>query len=239
MKISLVSYLNSYPFHYGLQQAAEGSWDSLRIVPPAQCAIDFMEGRSDVALVPVGALPFIPSHEILEPYCIAADGVVKSVLLVSRIHLSEIREVTSDADSRSSNALVQWFFSEQLDQPMTMLPSDVESEARVVIGDKAFALAGEYPYVYDLAEEWKKGTGLPFVFAVWIYRPGLEASSLQKLNEALQYGISHKEEALQQMGTSGLTFEKALSYLNDNIIYRMDETAKQGMQLFLKQLNKH
>ncbi len=234
MKISLVSYLNSYPFHYGLQQAAEGSWDSLRIVPPAQCAIDFMEGCSDVALVPVGALPFIPSYEILEPYCIAADGVVKSVLLVSRVHLSAIREVTSDADSRSSNALVQWFFREQLNRPLTMLPSDVASDSRVVIGDKAFALAGEYPYVYDLAEEWKKGTGLPFVFAVWIYRPGLEASSLQKLNEALQHGISHKEEALQQLGTSGLTFEKALLYLNQNIVYTMDDDARKAIEKFME-----
>jgi chorismate dehydratase len=62
-----------------------------------------------------------------------------------------------------------------------------EHEAVLVIGDGALLLRarGNYPVVLDLGEEWKRWTGLPFVFAVWAARRDTDRVLVRDVHRAL------------------------------------------------------
>ena len=162
MKISLVSYLNSYPYHYGLINAASGLYSELNIVNPAVCARHFIEGKSDVALVPVGALVNLSKYQTVLPYCISANGIVRSVLLLSNKDLKDIKNISPDSHSLSSNLLLKILCHKHWNiHPAFIRHDDNSADARVVIGDKAFDLQKEYKYSLIYAE-WKAMTGLSF-----------------------------------------------------------------------------
>ncbi len=232
MKISLVSYLNSYPFHYGLIQAPRGLYSRLEVVNPAQCAKNFDNEVSDVALVPVGALDSLKNYKIVEPFCIAANGPVRSVLLLSHKPIAKIKTIAPDTDSRSSNMLTKILCNNHWNINAEFVPHELESDAVVAIGDKAFKMAADYKYSFDLSDEWTKMTGLPFVFAVWISRVGMDESKLPNLNRALNFGVTFASEAINHFGTAGLTMPDAMSYVKRNISYRMTDVAKEGMEKF-------
>ena len=233
LHISLVSYLNSYPFHYGLLNSDNKGLSSPVIVPPAVCAENFKSGLSDIALVPVGALPELGTYKIIEPFCIAAAGEVRSVFLQSQKPLHEISTISMDSDSRSSNLLTKILCKEVWNIDPEFI-NEQEADARVIIGDRALQNASAYPYRFDLAEEWKKKFGLPFVFAVWIAKESVNPSIISDLNMALEYGIGNIEKAIEQFGSAGIDPEEACQYLNENIVFRMDTDAKEAIELFLR-----
>jgi len=234
MNISLVSYLNSFPYHFGLLNADDGLYSQLSIVPPAQCAKNFADGLSDVALVPVGALNELDNFQLIKPFCISADGPVRSVLLLSNRPLLDIKHISPDSHSRSSNLLLKILCHNHWNiHPAFVKHDDASADARIAIGDKAFELQKSYKYSFDLSEAWKEMTGLPFVFAVWIARTEVSEESLKGLKAALEIGIQDPAAAVRHLGSAGLSFDDAVSYLTGNINYRMNPAAEEGMKLFL------
>lgn len=234
MKISLVSYLNSFPYHFGLLNAVDGLYSQLDIVNPAMCAKHFADGISDVALVPVGALIETDDYQLIKPYCISADGPVRSVLLLSNKPLQDIKHISPDSHSRSSNLLLKILCHNHWNiHPAFVKHDDSSADARIAIGDKAFELLKNYKYSFDLSAAWKEMTGLPFVFAVWIAREDVREEKLNILKEALETGIQDPDAAVRHLGSSGLSFDDAVSYLTNNIIFRMNAAAEEGMKLFL------
>ena len=143
--ISLVSYLNSYPFHYGLLQSGNEDFSNPEIVPPAQCAKNFKSGKSNIALVPVGALHEFRSYKIITPYCIAASGVVKSVFLQSKVPLERINTITLDRDSKSSNLLTKILCKEAWSINAEFINDENTADARVIIGDIGIAIETRSP----------------------------------------------------------------------------------------------
>jgi len=245
LKISAVSYLNTYPFVYGLLQSGLLHDFQLDLEVPSVCAAKLLSGESDIALVPVGALPDFKTSEIVSGYCIGAVSKVKTVLLLSQKPLTEISEIFLDTDSRTSVQLVRvlarkfwkinpgWVHLDPAD-----LSQGNDKEALVAIGDKTFGLAGKYRYVYDLAEEWIKFTSLPFVFAVWLSREKLPVQILDSLNNALEYGVLHINETLEFFRDKLPAGQDCHSYLKENISFTFDDPKKQGMKLFLELLQK-
>lgn len=111
--------------------------------------------------------------------------------------------------------------------------------ASVVIGDRTFDLNGKYNYEYDLAEEWFKFTGLPFVFAAWVSTEKIDGEFIEKFNGVLKYGVDHTGDAINEnAGNLILIKEKALEYLTKRIDYRLDDDKKKAMDLFLKYIQK-
>lgn len=232
--ISLVSYLNSYPFHYGLLNAEDSQLRNPEIVPPAQCAENFRNRKSNIALVPVGALPDMDSYKIVDPFCIAASGVVKSVFLQSRVSLDSIKSIALDPASRSSNLLTKVLCKNAWNIHPEFIEDEAIADARVIIGDRALKNANAFPIRFDLAEEWKKKYKLPFVFAVWIAKKDISKGTIRNLNAALEFGVNNIHSALQEFGSADLNHEEATLYLEENIVFRMDSDAKEAMELFLR-----
>lgn len=73
-------------------------------------------------------------------------------------------------------------------------------DAFLLIGDKVFDHEGLFAYTYDLAEEWKTLTGLPFAFALWVARKGTSYELIDALERSLTLGVESIYEAIVENG---------------------------------------
>ncbi|HEX8184045.1 MAG TPA: menaquinone biosynthesis protein [Blastocatellia bacterium] len=250
--IAASSYLNAaplcYSFIYGQQ---EGRCKFLSDAAPARCAELLAEGRADAALIPVIEYQRIRGLEVAPGACVASKSSVRSVLLASRVPVTKVRSVALDTSSRTSAALIQIILNRfyglspsyrtsppRIDE---MLRSD---DAALIIGDPAMLIDRSSLYVYDLAEEWRKHTGLPFVFAFWAVRSASTAwadnQSARAGNSlkvdflaAKREGIEHANDLADIYSAQlGLPREKLISYLTENISYDLDEESLGGLKLY-------
>src|SRR2546428_3316192 len=109
IKISAVSYTNTKPFLYGIEQSGILTKNiiDLSLDIPADCAEKVIDGRADVGLIPVAALLKLPYYEIISDYCIGANGAVNSVFLFSTKPINEVKTIRLDTESRTSNNLAK------------------------------------------------------------------------------------------------------------------------------------
>ncbi len=237
IRVSAVSYLNATPFIYGLQNSEVLKQIELILDHPAECARKLITKEADIGLVPVATIQQIADAHIISDYCIAADGEVASVLLLSNVPLEKIQSVVLDHESRTSvllaKTLAHYYWNikpEWLDEKPNDLQNISHHSAAVVIGDRALSLRNSFQYKYDLALEWKKFTGLPFVFACWVTNTSLNENFQILFNEALKYGIDNRELLFNSLSNNHYDIKK---YLTENIQYKLDDEKRKGMNKFL------
>lgn len=240
LRITAVSYLNTFPFVYGIRESGFLGNYRLNLEVPSLCAEKLRLGEADIALVPAGALPGLEPVFNVSGFCIGAVAEVRTVLLLSHQPLEQIHTISLDFDSRTSVELVKvlakhyWKIKPGY---LKLRPGEAQQlqsgEAVVAIGDKTFALRNQYPYIYDLAAEWIKFTGLPFVFALWVSRSKLAAEMTQPLSDSLAYGVNHIPECLRYFQDKLPAGEDCQSYLEKNISFTFDDEKKKGLELFL------
>ncbi|MEI6682026.1 MAG: menaquinone biosynthesis protein [Bacteroidota bacterium] len=243
LRISAVSYLNTFPFVYGLKESGILTNFTLSLQVPSLCAEQLKNGNADLALVPVAALPEIGQYHFVSDYCIGAVGEVKTVLLLSKVPINQITRVFLDFDSRTSVELVKllarrfWHIEpawEKLKSGEAESQHDIE--ALVAIGDKTFRIREDFPYVYDLASEWIRFTGLPFVFAAWVSRKKLGEEAVDLFTRAIAHGVNNKPACIEYFRDKLPAYENCLAYLEDNISFEFDKRKKEGLALFLNYL---
>ncbi len=243
IKISAVSYLNTYPFIYGLENADFKHEFTVEKDVPAICAQKLIDGVVDIGLIPVAVIPYVKNAEIITDYCIGAIAKVKTVLLLSHQPLNKISKIYLDFESRTSVQLVKvlaqnyWKINPEWEKlPPNFNHTLNNDEAVVLIGDKTFSTNGHYPYSYDLASEWYNFTNLPFVFACWVANKKLSNDFLSKLNNTLKYGVEHINETVTSFKDIIPVNVDAKDYFTNNISYRLDEEKRKGMALFFSYL---
>ncbi len=223
---------------------------------PAECADRLANGQADIGLVPIAALAANPALRILPGCTIASKKRVRSLLLVHRASqpLTALRSVAADTASRTTLAYARILFHHWGNASVPFLPASADldtmlerADGAILIGDPAllaleeranrFERTGE-PLVYlDLAEEWNKITGLPFVSAVW----GIACSSplVESVgNDFIQSRIHGLEniDALVAEWSKKLPIpeETIHTYLTTNIHYVLDEECIEGMRVFFR-----
>ena len=234
VRVSVVSYLNSQPFIYGLEQKLENDIVLSKDIP-SNCAQKVIHGEVDLGLIPVAALSDITNGHIISDYCLAADGPVNSVFLFSHKPLNEIRTIRLDKQSITSNNLCKILIMKYWKINVYFVNTYEEADAEIIIGDRTFNKINKYPFVFDLSEQWKKYTGLPFVFAVWAANKQLPESFIEKFNAALKWGLNNREELLKQLPK--IEGFDAHDYLFKKISYVFDDTKRKAMNLFLTEIN--
>ena len=237
VKISLVSYLNSRPFVYGLCNSNVINDISLSLDFPALCADKLINKIADVGLVPVAMFQQIENATIVSDYCIAAKGKVKSVLLVSNVPMIEIKSIILDQESRTSVLLARILAKDFWKIDPVWLPEPTEgfekvagNVAAVIIGDRALKEKARFNYIYDLSEEWNKMTGLPFVFACWVANKPLDEEFLVPFNAALKFGILN----IDLLAKAEKFSETQKDYLVNSIQYELDSEKRKGLELYLR-----
>ncbi len=180
IRIGAVNYLNTKPLIFGLEALAEGA--ELILDYPSRLADDLEHGRLDVALIPIIEYFRTGNYTLVPDIAIASDGPVLSVTLFSRVPWMEIRRVALDEGSRTSAALTQVLLRKRYGVrpevrplPLEQAAEDVDADAVLLIGDRAMrACLPGFRYAFDLGQEWHDWTGLPFVYAAWAVRPGVD-----------------------------------------------------------------
>lgn len=243
VKISIVSYSNTLPFLYGLRQSDLINDIDLQLDIPSKCAEKLLTNQVDIGLVPVAILPQLPEYYILSDFCIGANKKVNSVILVSDVPLEEIDTILLDYQSKTSINLVQvlakeyWKISPKFKHATVGFENNINGKtAAVIIGDRTFNLSKPYQYIYDLAEEWYKFTGLPFAFACWVANKPISPEFVGKLNQALAFGVNHIQEAIKLSNNNGITFDQLQNYLTNDISYELTNDKRKSIQLFLDYL---
>lgn len=244
LRIGAVSYLNTRPLIYGLRDELEG-FGELSLNLPSRLADDLRMGRLDVGLIPSFEYFNLQGqgYQIVSDAVIACHGPVWSVRLMSRVPVAKIRTLAVDEGSRTSVALTKVLLASHFSLrpqvvplPIEQDPEAVQTDAVLVIGDRAMhPPVAMYEEIWDLGERWCDWTGLPFVFAMWVARPGIEPSD--KLQAALSRsrdaGMNHIERISQaEAGPHGLTIADLKRYFEQNLHFRLGSRELSGLQTF-------
>jgi chorismate dehydratase len=245
IRISAVKYDNTYPFIHGLKESGFDKSVILETDHPADCAAKLINGKVDIGLIPVAVLPLLKEYHIIGDYCIGANGNVRTVMLLGNCPFDEIRNIYLDYRSRSSVALskvlAKNYWKKEFNWINTSKGFDFLNiglnEAVVLIGDQCFEFENSFRYKIDLAGEWKKFSGLPFVFACWAANKKLDNSFISEFNEALKLGVNNIDAVVENFGKTGIIKGNVLKkYLEENIDYNFNDEKKAGLKLFLELL---
>jgi chorismate dehydratase len=217
---------------------------------PSACARALEAGTADIGVIPAVAYALIPGLNILPDIAIASRRAVRSILLVSKVPVEKIRTVALDTSSMTSVALTKVLFEKWLGGGRTFTPMtpDVEKmlaqhDAGLLIGDPALQVDRSRYVTLDLAEEWIRFTGKPFVFAFWAIREDAlqEADPALDLSAIFQTSRDHgllpdnlSDIACEWAPRLGISESDARSYLTDNIYYHLDAECMEGLQLFYR-----
>jgi chorismate dehydratase len=164
---------------------------------------------------------------------------VASVCLFSEVPIEEIKKVYLDYQSRSSVALLKWLMKESWgNSPELILATDENyrseikgTTAGLVIGDRALAQRKISTFIYDLGLEWKKITGLPFVFAAWVSTKKLPEEFIDMFNKANAMGLEHIDGIVAANPFDIYDLKK---YYTIHINYILDASKRKAMQKFLE-----
>jgi chorismate dehydratase len=243
IRAGAVSYLNTRPLVFGLDQGLGADRLELSYDVPSVLASRMAAGEVDLALLPVVELARIPNLVVVPGLAIGSLGNCRSVLLVAKTPLADVRSVALDPESSTSNVLARVLFAEAwgvlpafVAGPRDLTLALEEHDAAVRIGDKAlFEPLPEGAIAYDLGGAWTARTTLPFVFAVWATRPGVvDREVYEVLHASRRAGAAVLPAIAADYTWNGRQYpEIALPYLRDAMRYRLGDPEVAAMRRFL------
>jgi len=240
LRLGAVSYLNTKPLVYGLE-AFPDRFD-VRFDVPSKCATLLHQGKVDLGLIP--AIEYLRGdYRIVPDVSIASDGAVATVAIFTRTPMTQVRSIALDLSSRTSVALTRVLCARhwRIEPSLTPAEPDLDAmlgraEAALVIGDPAFEIDPEARGVtkIDLGVEWKALTGLPFVYAMWVGRPGAATpEQCRMLQEARDRGVAHLADIARDVSGGDPDVERrSLVYLRDNLRYGLGRAECEGLRRF-------
>lgn len=235
IKISAVSYTNTKPFIYGIEQSEIINQLDLSLDIPSDCATKLINNQVDIGLIPVAAIPLVPNAQIIGKYCIGSVGAVNSVFIFSKVPVSEIQTIKLDPQSRTSNNLAKVLFKFHFKKTVLFTADEtVDTDAQILIGDRTFGKKADF--VYDMGEEWMKFTSLPFVYAAWVANKAIAETFIQEFDLALQLGLNHRKDLLKLLPNYP-NFDLE-DYLFNKLDFEFTDDKRQALNLFLEYIDK-
>lgn len=250
LRISAISYLNTAPLMWDFDHGEAAKDFEIFYSVPSSCAAALREGTGDIGIIPAIAYNNIPDLVIIPEVAIAARGPVRSILLICKVPLEKVRTLATDNSSLTSVALTRVLFSKWWGggREFRSLPPELpsmlrECDAALIIGDPALKVDRSRYQVLDLAEEWRRLSGKPFVFAFWAVREAALAEMQAGLDLAgiFQASRDHglQPPALEQIAREWsarlqLRPAEVKDYVTRNIHYQLDQDCLNGMDLFFR-----
>lgn len=242
IRIGAVGYLNARPLTWALDRSPD-RWE-VRYDVPSVCATLLHAGEVDLGLIPSVEYLGASDYRFVPGVGIGSRGPVASVALFTRTPLPSIRRILLDTSSRTSVALVKVLCRHRFRIDPEFVPHgpDLEtmtrgSDAALLIGDPA--LDADHRALgldkIDLGEEWTQMTGLPFVYAAWVGRPGaVGAGDVRALQDARDEGVRASAAIAEEYGHGdAAATARAAAYLRDNVRYGLGPDETHGLQRFL------
>lgn len=239
LRVGSVPYLVGRPLDLGL---ADEPGIRFHNAVPARLVRGLRDGSVDVALVSSIELFRQPGYGYLEGIAVAGHGYVGSVQVFLRRPLEEVRTVALDPASRTAQALTQVVWPEGLARPRFLEvpegvdPRQTDADAWLRIGDVALSELAEdegRPLLNPSAR-FRELTDLPFVFAPWIVRPGVDVTPhLPAFRRAQRRGTARIQELVEASASAaGYPTEFLRRYLEDECLYTPGETMRPSLLAF-------
>lgn len=235
IRVSAVSYTNTYPFLNGIRKSKVMEQIDLSVDNPSACAQKVIDDQADIGIIPTAALLSLPEYYINTDFCIGTEGAVDSVFIFANKPIEEVKTLRLDKQSRTSNGLARVLIKNYWKKEVELVTDEsVEPDAYVLIGDRTFGKKNSVPYVYDLGKEWFNFTGLPFAFALWVSNKKLSDSFVEQFNEALAYGVEHATDVIAGLPEfEGFDYTK---YLTQHLNFHLTDKKREAVQLYLRYL---
>jgi chorismate dehydratase len=236
-RIGSVPYLNAAPLTRDLG-------GQLRFATPAKLAEMLRRDELDAALVSITEVLLNDRYDILDGIAIASLGEVYSVFLAHKKPLAEMTEVFCDTASLTSVNLLKVLLAEKKLFP-NFVPLEnysvaAEQDFVLLIGDRAIEFQRQsHPHqIFDLGTAWLELTNLPFVFAVWALRRGVENTELRfELKAAKNFGLETLDYLIETRPEFDAQFRR--DYFEWHIHYHLAADEKRGIAKFCELLRKH
>jgi predicted solute-binding protein len=236
-RIGSVHYLNAAPLTRGIES-------ELIFTTPAKLAQMLRRDELDAALVSITEVLLNDRYDILDGIAIASLGEVYSVLLAHKKPLAEVQEVFCDTASLTSVNLLKVLLAERglkpEFKPLENYQAAHEKDFVLLIGDPAieFQRAPHQHEIFDLGAAWLELTNLPFVYAVWALRRGIENKELRyELKSSKNFGLESLEQLIETREEFDEDFRR--DYFEWHIHYHLATDEKRGIAKFCELLRKH
>jgi len=255
LRISAISFLNTAPLMWDFEHSQSASRDleaefEISYTVPSACADSLRRADADIGIIPAITYQTIPDLVVIPEIAIASHGPVRSILVLSKKPLAEIRTLAADTSSRTSVVLAKILFQKWW-QPDSTGPEFIavdpdpakmlqRCDAALLIGDPALtADRSKYSVSVDLGEEWTQRTGKPFVYAFWaVRRAALVNHPLADdlagiFQRSRDHGLTEvnriSKEWAPRLGIDAAAIE---DYLLNNMRYGFDPQQLAGLNLF-------
>ncbi len=256
VKVGRISYLNVLPIYHPLEEGMIENNFEFVYGPPAQLNTMMSEGLMHISSNScVEYLRHSDQYLLLPDLAIGSRGPVQSVIMISNKPLEQLKgcDILVSAQTHTSAALLKILLTEYIPLNPTyktgnateQLEAGKRPEAILCIGDEALNLRKheDYPYIFDLGEEWLRWTGLPFIFGIWLVRRDVAEredvkQAIRSLIKGKQWGQANIEQVCKLTAEhSMLNLEEARSYY-DGLVYDLGEKELEGLKVFAKYLLK-
>ena len=256
-----IPYINCYPVYGAVDRGVVELDAELVTGVPSDLNSRMAAGELDISVVSAVEYARDSGRYLLLPdLAISCDGPVQSVALYSKLPAGELtgRDVLVSRSSMTSVALLELLFENVWHAKPRFVPGDAELSdvgrfaaeehvARLVIGDAALLLNSggdasvpRYEHAYDLGDAWKRWTGQPFVFAVWVAQrttPVKQALAVHAgLIAARDWGLANLPIlAAQAADATGVPTKRCLDYLS-GLDYGLSYPHLAGLTEFFRRL---
>lgn len=255
VKLGHINYLNCIPVHGAIILGKVPFAGKIVSGTPTQ--LNKLLERGEIDISPSSSVELIKGYNILPNLSISGKVDVKSIILVTKKPLQDIKSglfyVTSH--SATSVLLLKVILREFYDinakyiefNPETRnLPSLIkDAEGVLYIGDAALKLKENKNLINnDLAEIWYKNTNLPFTFALWQISKSLTDLSVIKsiyksLITSFNYFINNKEELAKSFSQNFEMSVKAILEYWDRLSFELNQSHIESLNLYFKLARKH
>lgn len=256
MRVGRIPYINCYPVYGAIDRGVVRLDATLVEGPPTGLNRLMAAGELDVSVVSAVEYARDSRRYLLLPdLAISCDGPVRSVLLLARRPAQELGggRVIVSSSSMTSVELLRLLFEQVWQCAPEFVAGDAElsdvrgidgeeHDARLVIGDAALFLSesSRYPFAYDLGDAWKRWTGLPFVFAVWVAQRSAPVERSLRVHAGLiasrDWGLDHLDLLADQAARStGIARGICATYLS-GLDYGLSYPHLAGLTEFFRRL---
>ena len=148
LRISIVQYLNTAPLVWGFTNGPLQGKYELSFTVPSLCAEALRSGAADIAIIPAIEYQRIDDLVVLPDLAIASKERVRSLLLIAKRPIEQVRSIALDQSSRSTQALTRilcaehWKICPQLFEAAPDVRGMLErTDAAMLIGDPALRIS--------------------------------------------------------------------------------------------------
>lgn len=256
IRLGYIEYVNCLPVYHAFEQGVAALQARMVKGPPTKLNQMFLEGKLDVT--PISSIEFARHSDIaviLPRLSISAEGDVESILLFSKVPVTELdgMRVSLSSSSATSVALLKILFEHyyQVQVEYSVRKPNLEqmlkkADAALLIGDDAMTARAESLewgrkklYVTDLGRVWYEFTGMRMIYALWVIHhkfveehPDEIADISRTFIEAKDYGFANVPALIEKAHIrTGLSKEVLEGYFR-TIRYELGEEEQKALLTF-------